>query len=178
LDGASAVAESSHPLIVALDEAASIGVPRASFRDYCIVKQPPLRDAPPAEWDTWTDELVRWADQLRAVPSSWLSGAWCFGRCFGRNRAQRRHSKGCSIPETALRGISLAQLRAIYSEACELCAAEGWRAFNPKTKEWDGTILAPADINLYVLDHYYIRPQTAARQCSMVELIADCAQPP
>jgi hypothetical protein len=95
-----------------------------------------------------------------------------------RARARGGRGGGCTILETALRGISLRQLKNIFPRARALCVSEGWPSYSPQSGSWDGAPIEPDNLNLYELVHYYIEPQTKERKCSMVELIADGPQPP
>jgi hypothetical protein len=149
--------------IDALSRAERDGLPVAAVRAFCASREPPPAGAAQNAWDLWSGELAKWHEQGEMpLPS-------CPGKVEGG---------GCKIGETALRGITLRQLRRLYIEASERCKAEGWRTFDAASRSWTGPLIVPEELDLYALTQYWIKPQTAARQCSMVELVADGAQPP
>jgi len=79
---------------------------------------------------------------------------------------------GCWVHETAARGVTVPQLRAIYALARELCAAEGW------TSAVTGDRVTAAGLNLYDLVAHLIKPATERANCSAAELVAARPQPP
>ena len=86
---------------------------------------------------------------------------------------------GCTIDDTAKRGITLEQLRGVADEIMRRCIAEGW---NGEFELPDGTretrTLTPSTTNLYHLAANFIKPMTASRRCSYVEIVAHTAQIP
>eukprot|EP00930_Biecheleria_cincta_P083151 TRINITY_DN72779_c0_g1_i1.p1 TRINITY_DN72779_c0_g1~~TRINITY_DN72779_c0_g1_i1.p1 ORF type:complete len:669 (-),score=97.88 TRINITY_DN72779_c0_g1_i1:264-2270(-) len=82
---------------------------------------------------------------------------------------------GCSIPQTELRGITLPQLHTALSCATALCMEELWTSTRPEDKDLP---LSHETINLYDLVHYLVKPATASRKCSHVELVASGMQTP
>ena len=89
-----------------------------------------------------------------------------------------------TIPDAALRAISLRQLRAVGKHACTRCDAEGWLGLR-----FDGgkhyQRLKPADINLYDVATHVILPATHGHflckskiRPSFVELVAKGKQRP
>lgn len=152
----------AHPLISAVELATSRGVSQAELRAYCAAIPTPPSTAAPLDWGAWVDGLVQWNAQRTALPP-WPG---------------KREGGGCEIGETALRGITLRQLRFIYAQASARCEADGWKSFDVASKSWSGPPISPAKLNLYELVQYWIKPQTAERGCSMVEQLADGAQPP
>jgi hypothetical protein len=150
--------------ISALNRAERDGVPIAAVRAFCASRELPLADVAQEPWDRWSGELAQWHKQGEP-PLSPRAGDQVEGG-------------GCEITETALRGITLRQLRKIQIEASELCKTEGWMSFDAASESWTGPPIAPDALDLYALVHYWIKPQTAARKCSAVELVANGAQPP
>jgi len=87
------------------------------------------------------------------------------------------HSRpmGCTIPEAALRGITVPQLERIFEVAVHQCKQHRWRSTEPGRH---AEVLTADTITLYDLAKYWIEPETQERKCSMVELIAAGPQPP
>lgn len=89
---------------------------------------------------------------------------------------------GCSIDDTAQRAITVDQLESIYSHVQRRLGTKGetWSVQRYTTGSGFGTVELrdPQSANLYDIDAYVIRPSTAARKCSMVELMASEEQPP
>mmetsp|Transcript_148774 Transcript_148774/g.370698 ORF Transcript_148774/g.370698 Transcript_148774/m.370698 type:complete len:493 (-) Transcript_148774:11-1489(-) len=82
---------------------------------------------------------------------------------------------GCWIPEVAMRGITLPQLRAILEDVRQRCPEEEWEAGGgPKA----GQPLAADEVNLYDTMKYVILPATKPYECSYVELVAKSPQKP
>jgi hypothetical protein len=94
-----------------------------------------------------------------------------------------RPSGGGSAPSTTdrisipveLRGITVPQLEEAFAEACERCDSERWVFTSGPHK---GERVAPATIDLYTLAERLIKPATAERRCSFVEMKATGPQPP
>ena len=78
---------------------------------------------------------------------------------------------GCTIAKTELRAITLMQLHDVYAHIERRCEAEGW--CNHK-----GKLLRPEEVTLYDATRYVIKPATAHRRCSYVELVASGPQRP
>jgi hypothetical protein len=79
--------------------------------------------------------------------------------------------RGCSIPEVELSGISIKQLKAVYTEIEARCVVERWMSY-------DGQLLTPQQCNLYDIKDRIIMKRTKSQQCSYVELIATGSQKP
>jgi hypothetical protein len=153
-----------HGLIAAAKWAATDGVTGANFRMFCAGSVMPSPGAAQRAWDEWCAELKDWS--ARGAPP--LSA-----------RSSKLAGGGCEIAETALRGITLKQLRAVYGQACEACRAERWRSYDRASKSWTGAAeIVPDAPTLYELVQYWLKPQTEALECSMFELLADGPQPP
>jgi len=84
-------------------------------------------------------------------------------------------SRGCSIPRTEERAITLNQLKIVFAKACDRCSRERWCSTAPGR---GAERLTRDTINLYDLVTLFLRPVTQERQVSLVELIADGPQPP
>jgi hypothetical protein len=82
---------------------------------------------------------------------------------------------GCTIPETALRAITLPQLRELFARASEQCVSEAWTSTDPRNA---GMALTPDAITLYDMVKLFVLPATKSRRCSYVELIASGPQKP
>lgn len=153
-------------LIAAAKRAEADGVSSANLRAFCVGREMPLRDAEPRAWEAWSAELKAWSDEGAPPLLPWSS---------------KLASGGCTINETALCGITLKQLRAMYAQACEACRAQRWRSYD-EASDSCGTggaeRIEPDALTLYELVHSWIEPQTETRKCSMVELLADGPQPP
>ncbi|KAG8457161.1 hypothetical protein KFE25_004378 [Diacronema lutheri] len=100
------------------------------------------------------DGFKRWQPEPRAAPAPRAAGA--------------AHVR---IDETALRGISLPQLRAYVADAAKRCKKEAW-------KSRSGEPLTPEALTLYDLATHAIGPLAAATGLSVVETLADGPQPP
>lgn len=83
-------------------------------------------------------------------------------------------SKHVRIEETALRGISLPQLRAYIAEAGNRCAAERWTSTAPGSSG----VLTAKTMTLYDLATHAIQPLANATGLSVVETLASGPQPP
>ena len=87
---------------------------------------------------------------------------------------------GCTIPDTALRAISLNQLDRILAHTIRRLKEAPWKV----TKYIDGTriddymLIEPEEVTLYNLNSNVVVLATVERQCSMVELLASDAQSP
>ena len=81
--------------------------------------------------------------------------------------------RGCTIAKTEERAITVRQLRELVEQLKRRCVAEGWTSTNPSK---NGERLTPETVTLYDLCHYLIKPLTAARKCSYVELVASGPQ--
>jgi len=79
--------------------------------------------------------------------------------------------RGCSIPEVELRGISIKQLKTVYTEIEARCAKEKWT-------DKDGHLLTPEKVCLYDISHRIIKKRTKSKRCSYVELITTGPQKP
>mmetsp|Transcript_136563 Transcript_136563/g.436896 ORF Transcript_136563/g.436896 Transcript_136563/m.436896 type:complete len:749 (+) Transcript_136563:131-2377(+) len=79
---------------------------------------------------------------------------------------------GCTIALTEERAITLQQLEALYSHIEQWCEPGGWIS----GRDW--TLLKPTSVNLYDAVEYVVKPATAARSCSFVELFAVGPQKP
>jgi hypothetical protein len=154
----------THPLIHAANVSTERGVRTADLRTFAShVPTPPADGNHPAEWAAWVDRLVSWAQSpIRDPLPPWPLG-----------RSGADESGPCSIPETAMRGITIRQLREIYARASARCVAEAWSSTADRTKQ-----LRPEELTLYDLNTYLILPETRAHACSMVELIASAPAPP
>ncbi|CAK9041618.1 E3 ubiquitin-protein ligase TRIM71 [Durusdinium trenchii] len=77
---------------------------------------------------------------------------------------------GCQIPEVEDRAIELKQL--LFVLACIRCGClqHSW-------SDQQGRALTPEEVNLYHLVDLLVKPATAARECSFVELMAEGPQP-
>ena len=89
-----------------------------------------------------------------------------------RFKLLRGASAGCVIDSSAERPITLRQLRAVWAYVVEHCVADDW------TNAITGLPLTPETCCLYDVTRYVIKPATAERMCSYVELIADTAREP
>lgn len=88
---------------------------------------------------------------------------------------------GCLIADAAERAISLVQLDAVLAHVSRRFAGGG--AWNVKRVRVGGEFSEeetsdPASVTMYDLNAHVIRPATAARLCSLVELVASAPQPP
>jgi hypothetical protein len=86
-----------------------------------------------------------------------------------------RGQLGCSIERTEERGITIAQLVALFDLASTLCSSEGWTSTDPSRL---GQTLTPDEITLYDIMTRLVKPATTAKRCSYVELVATSAQRP
>ena len=85
---------------------------------------------------------------------------------------------GCVIPKTEERAVTVAQLRKVKKQIERRCAAEGWRAWNPKEGRLEKKPLKPEEVTLYVVCDKVIKPATKAKRTSFVELVAFAPQLP
>ena len=83
----------------------------------------------------------------------------------------KQGTKGCTIPQTELRAITMRQLHDVYRHLSRRCGYEKWRNFHKQ-------LLTPKTVTLYDLTRYVIRPCTFKRQCAYVELVASHPQAP
>jgi hypothetical protein len=116
--------------------------------------------------------LQRPARHDKVEPVDELASQPALAPCGNKYAALVRAAAGCAIPQTELRGITLQQLREAFTLASALCIADGWLSTG------NGAALTPATITLYDLVAHLIKPATAARRCSYVELVAASAQSP
>ena len=70
--------------------------------------------------------------------------------------------------DTARRGITLRQLRALRAHVAEHCVRDAWTDVNEAP-------LTPERVNLYDMLRYVIKPATHLEQCSYVEYVASDA---
>ncbi|CAE7395461.1 Trim71 [Symbiodinium pilosum] len=82
----------------------------------------------------------------------------------------REISAGCSIPLVEERAMLLNQLNVVISCIFQGCDRHGW-------VDHSGSPLTPPMVNLYHTMDLLVRPATAARVCSFVELVAEAPQP-
>ena len=87
--------------------------------------------------------------------------------------------KGCSIPETEKRAISLEQLDRITSHFTRrLAGGEEWKV-NAQEKKLIETLLTdPAQATLYDVCQHVMYPATEPRKLSLVEVMSEGEQPP
>ena len=85
---------------------------------------------------------------------------------------------GCSIPDTAWRGITVGQLERIVEHVTRRFeSGEVWTVKRPNYPGavWpdfhDEDITSVEDVNLYDLDLKVIRPATEAKECSLVSTV-------
>ncbi|KAG8462299.1 hypothetical protein KFE25_012119 [Diacronema lutheri] len=150
-------------------------VPVARVRDFIAASPPPAEGSDAAAWRTWRAAVAAWhangagtpplpsSDSTPAPPPS-TSSKYAALLLAG--------PVGCWVHETAARGVTVPQLRAIYALARELCAAEGW------TSAVTGDRVTAAGLNLYDLVAHLIKPATERANCSAAELVAARPQPP
>ena len=86
-----------------------------------------------------------------------------------RPHAQASIEAVCSIAATELRGITLTQLRDLWTKiagrADEGGYLQGWKERNGNTCHKD-------TVSLYSVVKYLVKPETLERKCSYVELVA------
>ena len=87
-----------------------------------------------------------------------------------------RLERGCIIPKTEERAITIEQLRHVFAEVVARCKPENWHGMAARGAP--SLPLEPADVNLYHLLELFLLPTTASRQCSYVELVASAPQVP
>jgi len=78
---------------------------------------------------------------------------------------------GYNIPDVKLRGISIQQLKVVYTEIVKRCKQEGWT-------NKDRKLLIPETVCLYDIRDRIIMEHTRSMQCSYVELVATGPQKP
>lgn len=78
---------------------------------------------------------------------------------------------GCEITNTEERGITLSQLCAVWAHIQRRCVPERWANVR-------GDLLKPKTVTLYEAVRYVIKPATAKRECSYIELVANGPQLP
>ncbi|CAB9529175.1 expressed unknown protein (Partial), partial [Seminavis robusta] len=83
--------------------------------------------------------------------------------------------KKYDIPKTELRSLNTRQLKELALQVILRCEAEGWTSTDLKKK---GTPLKPEDVTLYDLVEHYVKPITAERQCSYVEMVSSKEKSP
>ncbi|CAB9503820.1 expressed unknown protein [Seminavis robusta] len=83
--------------------------------------------------------------------------------------------KGCSIPESAQRSVTLLQLKQIALEILLRCEKEEWTSIDPIKNSQK---LKPEDVTLYDLMHYYVKPITREQKCSYAEHVSNAPHPP
>ena len=86
-----------------------------------------------------------------------------------RPHAQASIEDACSIAATELRGITLTQLRDLWTKIAGLADEDGylqgWKKRNGNTWHKD-------TVSLYPVVKYLVKPETLERKCSYVELVA------
>ena len=99
---------------------------------------------------------------------------------YGEAPALETTPAGCTIPDTALRAISLNQLDRVLAHTIGRVEKAPWKV----TKYIDGAkiddymLSEPEEVTLYDLNSNVVVLATVERQCSMVELLASDAQSP
>ena len=78
---------------------------------------------------------------------------------------------GCEIAAAEERGMNLQQLRGLSGQIDRRCIAEGWTTVA-------GDRLTPETVTMHDAVRYVIKPATATRLCSYVEVFAPAPQPP
>ena len=127
-----------------------------------------------AEWRAGAGAVAsdkeRWAHET-VVTSEEIARGADFRELAGR---------GCKIPKTEERAITLKQLVAVMANIARRCEAEGWAGdfYPPQVAAKETRALTAEMVRLYDADKYVIRPATVAALCSLVELLAAGAQPP
>ena len=86
---------------------------------------------------------------------------------------------GCSIPDSALRAISLDQLDLVLAHVIRrLAGGEVWKVSRFKDGQMSPEVLTdPANAQLYDVSTHVIVPSTAIQQLSLVEAMARTPQP-
>ena len=116
------------------------------------------------ELDTDKDGVISFAEwRSRFYSSSFCSIKQPPGEDFGDLKPSPE--SGCTIEETAKRGITPEQLKLVKAHIQRRCGAEGWLT-------WAGKQLTPKSVSLYEAARYVVKPATYEKQCSLVELIA------
>ena len=75
----------------------------------------------------------------------------------------------CSLAATEFRGITLTQLRDLWTKIAGLADEDGYLQ---DWKGYDGKVCHKDTVNLYDVVDYLVKPETLARKCSYVELVA------
>lgn len=136
-------------------------------------------------------DLKEFVDYLFKPDSSDASGGGGSGAKDGSATASRlktqvpegldytdlQTGRGCAIPDTERRAMTVAQLRAVLRHVQRRCEPERWSDINPSSPTF-GTALKFAGLNLYHVNDWIVKPSTAAAQCSFVEFVASAEQPP
>ena len=81
------------------------------------------------------------------------------------------NGRGCTIKDTEKRAMRISQMHDLRCHITRRCEAEGWTNFG-------GTLLTPGQVTLYDACRYVIKPMTAARRASYVEIVALTEQRP
>lgn len=140
---------------------------RAPLRDYIRTQRPTALDG---LRDLRGPALRKAVDKLAAD----------FARAQAEPRAAAAAPAAASAPpvriaETALRGISLPQLRAFLATANSRCKAQLWTS---SALGRSGELLTAETMTLYDLDKYVIQPLAHETGLSVVETLASGPQPP
>jgi hypothetical protein len=165
-------------MIDAITAARRAGVPVSVVRAHIQHARPPM---PIGSGPVVEAEWSAWAESLRAGPSR-TAPPLRFGTAaaaktlrlppkFASLRPTGSARGGCRIPETAARAITIPQLVRVLELAERLCVDDSWTDHTGKS------VLA-ARLNLYHLVKHLVKPATAEAHCSLVELLANGAQPP
>ena len=75
----------------------------------------------------------------------------------------------CSLAATEFRGITLTQLRDLWTKIAGLADEDGYLQ---DWKDYGGKMCHKDTVNLYDVVDYLVKPETLARKCSYVELVA------
>mmetsp|Transcript_51143 Transcript_51143/g.130136 ORF Transcript_51143/g.130136 Transcript_51143/m.130136 type:complete len:792 (+) Transcript_51143:117-2492(+) len=85
-----------------------------------------------------------------------------------------REDEICAIDLVEERGITLAQLEALYGHIAGRCEAEMWSDLQLVSRTY-GQALDPLSINLYQVVDWVVKPATEQAKCSFVEFVATCS---
>ncbi|KAG8457171.1 hypothetical protein KFE25_004388 [Diacronema lutheri] len=159
------------PLQRAIEACVGKGGDRAPLREYIIERAPTALDGLKQLCGSALDSAVanlkadygRWRAEPRASRAPPASA---------RQAAGGAHTR---IEETALRGISLPQLRAFAADAAKRCKAEQWTSMAPGQSK---KALTAQTMTLYDLAKYAIQPLANSTGLSVVETLASGPQPP
>lgn len=122
---------------------------------------------------------LEFTDSSPFVPAATESDLEDNGEWFGLDEVTS--PTGCLIPDAAERAISLVQLDAVVAHVSRRFAGGG--AWNVKRLRPGGELCEEetcdaTSVTMYDVNAHVIRPATAARLCSFVELVASSPQPP